>query len=49
VISTPPNAMAVASGLRSRDLLVSGLLLMLSGCPVVALTGQWVQGAVGIP
>lgn len=49
VISTPPNAMAVANGLRSRDLLVPGLLLMLGGSVVVALTGPWVLRAVGIP
>ena len=49
VISTPPNAMAVASGLRSSDLLLPGLLLMVGGCLVIALTGPWVLAAVGIP
>ncbi len=49
VISTPPNAMAVASGLRSSDLLLPGLLLMVGGCLVIALTGPWVLNAVGIP
>ena len=49
VISTPPNAMAVASGLQSRELLVPGLLLMVAGCVLVATTGPWVLHAVGIP
>jgi solute carrier family 13 (sodium-dependent dicarboxylate transporter), member 2/3/5 len=49
VISTPPNAMAVAGGLRSTDLLVPGLVLMVGGCVMVALTGPWVLGLVGIP
>jgi solute carrier family 13 (sodium-dependent dicarboxylate transporter), member 2/3/5 len=49
VISTPPNAMAVANGLHSRDLLVPGLLLLIGGCIAVALTGPWVLHAVGIP
>ena len=49
VISTPPNAMAVAGGLPARDLLVPGLLLMLGGCALVALPGPAVLRAVGIP
>lgn len=49
VVSTPPNAMAVGAGLHSRDLLLPGLLLMLGGCLLVALTGGWVLGRVGIP
>ncbi len=49
VISTPPNAMAVSSGLRTTDLLWPGLILMLSGCALVALTGPWILGMVGIP
>jgi sodium-dependent dicarboxylate transporter 2/3/5 len=49
VISTPPNAMAVANGLHSRDLLVPGLLLMCGGCLAVALTGPYVLHAMGIP
>lgn len=49
VISTPPNAMAVANGLHSRDLLAPGLLLLFGGCMTVALTGPWVLHAVGIP
>lgn len=49
VISTPPNAMAVASGLPARDLLVPGLLLMVGGCVLVALTGPAVLAAVGVP
>jgi len=49
VISTPPNAMAVAHGLHARDLLLPGLLLMIGGCVVVALTGPWILRAAGIP
>jgi sodium-dependent dicarboxylate transporter 2/3/5 len=49
VISTPPNAMAFGAGLRARDLLVPGLVIMVAGCLLVALTGPWVLRAVGIP
>lgn len=49
VVSTPPNAMAVSSGLRAADLLWPGLILMIGGCALVALTGPWVLSAVGIP
>ena len=48
VISTPPNAMAAGRGLQSGDLLVPGLILMVGGCIIIALTGPWVLGAVGI-
>jgi sodium-dependent dicarboxylate transporter 2/3/5 len=49
VISTPPNAMAVGAGLHARDLLVPGLVIMLAGSVLVALTGPWVLGMVGVP
>ncbi len=50
VISTPPNAMAVGTGLlRSRELLVPGIVIMLGGCVLVALTGPAVLRAFGIP
>jgi sodium-dependent dicarboxylate transporter 2/3/5 len=49
VISTPPNAMAFGAGLRARDLLLPGLVIMLAGCLVVALTGPWVLRAMGVP
>lgn len=49
VISTPPNAMAFGAGLRARDLLVPGLVIMLAGSLVVALTGPRVLRAVGLP
>jgi sodium-dependent dicarboxylate transporter 2/3/5 len=49
VISTPPNAMAFGAGLRARDLLVPGLVIMLGGCLLVALTGPWVLRMVGVP
>jgi sodium-dependent dicarboxylate transporter 2/3/5 len=50
VISTPPNAMAVGTGLlRSRELLVPGLVIMLGGCVLVALTGPSVLRLFGVP
>ena len=50
VVSTPPNAMVYGEGgLRSADLLVPGLLLMVLGIVLVSLTGPIVLGAVGIP
>lgn len=49
VISTPPNAMAVAQGLPARDLIVPGVVLLIVGCLVVALTGPWVLAVAGIP
>jgi len=49
VTSTPPNAMAFGVGLRARDLLVPGLVIMLGGCLVVALTGPWVLRLMGVP
>jgi sodium-dependent dicarboxylate transporter 2/3/5 len=39
VFSTPPNAMAVGAGARTRDLLLVGLPLMIGGAVFVALTG----------
>ena len=48
VISTPPNAMAAGRGLQSGDLIVPGLILMVGGCILIALTGPSVLGAVGI-
>jgi sodium-dependent dicarboxylate transporter 2/3/5 len=48
-ISTPPNAMAVAAGLRTRDLLVPGLIIMLGGSALVALTGRSVLAVFGVP
>jgi sodium-dependent dicarboxylate transporter 2/3/5 len=48
-ISTPPNAMAVAAGLRTQDLLVPGLVILVGGCALVALTGQAVLRTFGVP
>ncbi len=49
-ISTPPNAMAVGTGmLSSRELLLPGMVLLLGGCVLIALTGPTVLGAFGIP
>lgn len=47
VISTPPNAMAVGAGLRPRDLLVPGLILMVGGCILIASTGHTVLAWLG--
>jgi sodium-dependent dicarboxylate transporter 2/3/5 len=49
VTSTPPNAMAYGAGLHARDLLIPGLVIMLGGCVVVALTGPWVLRLMGVP
>ena len=50
VISTPPNAMAVGTGqLRSRELLLPGMIILLGGCVLVALTGSTVLRTFGIP
>lgn len=48
VISTPPNAMAVGRGLRSSDLLVPGLILLIGGCIIIATTGPWILHAAGV-
>ncbi|GAA4389874.1 SLC13 family permease [Hymenobacter koreensis] len=50
VISTPPNALAYSKGgLRTTDLLLPGLLLMIGGCLLISLTGKSVLNLVGIP
>jgi sodium-dependent dicarboxylate transporter 2/3/5 len=49
VISTPPNAMAYGEGIKASDLLVPGLILMLGGCVLIALTGPAVLQRAGIP
>lgn len=47
-ISTPPNALVFGTGdVRSRDLLETGLLLMIAGCVVVTLTGGGFLGLLG--
>jgi sodium-dependent dicarboxylate transporter 2/3/5 len=49
VISTPPNAMVYGEGgIRSSDLLSTGLVLMVLGCLLVALTGPSVLRLIGI-
>ena len=48
VISTPPNAMAVGRGVPSVDLLRVGGALMIAGVIVLAVTGPWVLGWIGI-
>ncbi|MEO7361493.1 MAG: SLC13 family permease, partial [Gemmatimonadaceae bacterium] len=48
-VSTPANAMAVAGGLRTGDLLGPGLILMIAGCVLVAFTGPFVLALVGVP
>jgi solute carrier family 13 (sodium-dependent dicarboxylate transporter), member 2/3/5 len=50
VISTPPNAMAHGQrGLRPRDFLLPGLILMIVGCVLLALTGPAVLRLMGVP
>jgi len=50
VISTPPNAMVYGEGgLRPRDLLFPGLILMALGCAVLALVGPQVLRWAGVP
>jgi sodium-dependent dicarboxylate transporter 2/3/5 len=50
VISTPPNAMVYGEGgVRSSDLLVPGLILMILGCLLLSVTGPFVLRLVGIP
>jgi len=48
-ISTPPNAMVFGEGVKSSDLLIPGLILMLLGCLLVSLTGPAVLQLMGIP
>ena len=49
VISTPPNAMVYGEGgIRASDLLSPGLVLMILGCLLVALTGPSVLKFIGI-
>ena len=47
VISTPINAMVVGAGLRQRDLVLPGVVLMVGGCALIALTGRQVLGLLG--
>ena len=49
IISTPPNAMAHGEGVRSSDLLVPGLVIMLVGCALVSVTGRMVLQVAGVP
>jgi solute carrier family 13 (sodium-dependent dicarboxylate transporter), member 2/3/5 len=50
VISTPQNAMAHGEGgVHASDLLYPGLVIMIVGCALVALTGQAVLNLAGIP
>jgi sodium-dependent dicarboxylate transporter 2/3/5 len=49
VISTPPNAIAYGQGgLRSRDFLVPGLMLMAAGCVALVVGGPVVLRWLGI-
>ena len=50
VISTPPNAMVYGQGgLRSRDFLLPGMILMLAGCAFVTLAGPFLLRRAGVP
>lgn len=44
VVSTPPNAMVVGEGVSGRQLLGIGLVVMVGGVLLVAITGPWVLG-----
>jgi sodium-dependent dicarboxylate transporter 2/3/5 len=49
VISTPPNAMVYGEGgIKSSDLLTPGIVLMILGCLLVALTGPFVLKLIGV-
>jgi sodium-dependent dicarboxylate transporter 2/3/5 len=49
VISTPPNAMVYGEGgVKSSDLLIPGVILMILGCLLIALTGGYVLSLMGI-
>jgi sodium-dependent dicarboxylate transporter 2/3/5 len=50
VISTPPNAIVYGEGgLRTRDFALPGMVLMVVGCLLLALTGRTVLKWVGVP
>jgi sodium-dependent dicarboxylate transporter 2/3/5 len=50
VISTPPNAIVYGEGvLRTRDFALPGMVLMVVGCLILALTGPTVLKWVGVP
>jgi solute carrier family 13 (sodium-dependent dicarboxylate transporter), member 2/3/5 len=50
VISTPPNAMVYGEGgIKSSDLFVPGIILMLLGSLLISLTGPQVLQLLGIP
>ncbi|QOV90878.1 SLC13 family permease [Humisphaera borealis] len=50
VISTPPNAIAYnQGGLRPRDLMIPGFILMAVGCALLALTGRFALRTAGVP
>jgi solute carrier family 13 (sodium-dependent dicarboxylate transporter), member 2/3/5 len=50
VISTPPNAMVYGEGgLRPRDLMIPGVILMAVGCLALAMVGPSVLRWAGIP
>jgi sodium-dependent dicarboxylate transporter 2/3/5 len=50
VISTPPNAMSYGQGgLHARDFAVPGMILMMFGCILLALTGPAVLRFMGVP
>ena len=50
VVSTPPNAMAYGEGgVRFGDLFLPGIIIMISGCLIISLTGRLVLNLIGIP
>ena len=47
-ISTPPNAMVVAQGVRSRDLLLPGAVTLVVGVALAAWLGPWWLRLAGV-
>lgn len=49
VISTPPNAMVYGEGgMKAKDLLLPGIIIMILGCLLISLTGRPVLRFMGI-
>lgn len=48
VVSTPPNAMAAGAGARASDLLLPGLILLVLGVLVLAVSGPAVLAMFGV-
>jgi solute carrier family 13 (sodium-dependent dicarboxylate transporter), member 2/3/5 len=50
VISTPPNAMVYGEGgIKTKDLMIPGMILMILGCTLLIFTGPGFLKILGIP